>query len=287
MPPRYLSLAILGFWLATTGWLVYRDLWPRLRPGDPPPFSIDLADEAQHFALPTRWTIYRQDGQSDKQERLGRLRTWVEYRASDDTFGLHSEMERVRLALGLEVARLSSSYHVDRDGRLREMYAHLTASLDGIEVIQGQLEGQVQGQFFHATCRSEKGILDRILGKQEVKLTPVPVSASGTILNPLHPVNRIGSLQPGMQWRMPLVDPLTDALAATFPGTHPGPRFLDAQVLPEPKNLTWHGREVACLVIEYSQGNELSARTWVRQSDGLVLRQEANLQSEKLILQRE
>lgn len=287
MPPRYLSLAIVAFWLATMGWLVYRDLWPRLRSGAPPAFAIDLVDEAQQFAQPTRWSVHRKDSLTGREQRLGRLRTWVEYRAADDTFALQSEMTNVRLALGFEVARLASTYRVDRDGRLRALEAVLIGDLGGTKLLEARLEGQVRDQQFHATFRSDPGVLDQVLGKSELVLRPVPVSASGSVLNPLHPVNRVAGLRPGMAWRLPLVDPLSDALAATFPGAAPGPRFLDAQVRAEPRPLTWNNQEVACLVIDYHQGGDTSARTWVRQRDGLVLRQEAHVKGEMLILQRE
>lgn len=274
MPPRFLSLTILAFWLATMGWLVYRDLWPWVQPGDPPPYTIDLADEARQFGLPTRWGVYRL---TDKEERLGRLRTWVEYRASDDTFALHSEMERVRLALSFEIGRLASFYRVDREGRLQELQAHFTVSLGGREVTQGSLEGQVHEQQFHATGR---------VGPHEFPLQPVPVSASGSMLNPLHPVNRIAGLRPGQAWRMPLIDPLTDALAATLP-VGAAPTYLDARVLTQTEELPWSGRAVTCLVVEYHHGSERVARTWCRAGDGLVLRQEASLKGELLRLQRE
>ena len=30
MPSRHFAAAIVIFWLGTTGWMLYRDLWPRL-----------------------------------------------------------------------------------------------------------------------------------------------------------------------------------------------------------------------------------------------------------------
>ena len=51
--------------------------------------------------------------------------------------------------------------------------------------------------------------------------------------------------------------------------------------------MTWGKKEVACLVIEYREpGKDVSARTWVRKSDGLVLQQEANHLGFAMILQR-
>ena len=110
---------ILLFWLGTTAYLVRRDLWPSVRTGTPPPFAIDLVDEARQLTLPTYWSVVRKGAFSEKETWLGRLRTWVEYQPADDTFTLRSEMERIRLALGVEVTRLTGSYCIDRDGRLR------------------------------------------------------------------------------------------------------------------------------------------------------------------------
>ena len=60
-----------------TGWLFVRDYWPQLQPGQPPPFRIDLADEAQNN-IPVRWSIFK-DGKDH-----GYARTWVNFRSRDD-----------------------------------------------------------------------------------------------------------------------------------------------------------------------------------------------------------
>jgi hypothetical protein len=126
----------------------------------------------------------------------------------------------------------------------------------------------------------------------KLDMEPVEVPAHGSVFNPLHPVNRIGGLRPGQRWRMPQFDPLAEAVAASLAKFLKlgkplplGPRFLDAEVQP-PKTLVWNKREVACLVIVY-RSDEISASTWVRQQDGLVLRQEAGKPSDSVILQRE
>jgi hypothetical protein len=60
-------------------------------------------------------------------------------------------------------------------------------------------------------------------------------------------------------------------------------------VLPAYQTLAWDGADepVSCLVIEYHEGSELRARTWIRASDGLVLQQESLLNDEHLYLVRE
>ena len=287
MLPRYVTVVIVVFWLATTGWLVYREILPNWRSGEAPPFTIDLADEAQLKIQRIRWTILRAD--EDGEKPIGRARTWVDYRAADDTFELHSQIEQLRLGSGLIVVKVpefASNYGVSRDGDLREMSAKVTASVVGLEV-KTRVNGAVREQRFwpHLSIETTGW------GPHELDLDPVAVSTHGTVLNPLHPVNRLRGLRPGQRWRMPLVDPMADALRALvakeLPATKVGPRFLDAEVLPALQSLTWSGAEVPCLVISYHGEDGFSARTWVREQDGLVLRQQAELGSDVVVLQRE
>src|SRR3954451_24938461 len=61
MPPRWLCVLIVASWLVLTGWLFYDELLPRLLPGQPPPVTIDLVEEAQTRRVPTLWTVYQDD----------------------------------------------------------------------------------------------------------------------------------------------------------------------------------------------------------------------------------
>ncbi len=288
MPPRLLSVAIVVFWLATTGWLVSRELWPHLQPGEPPPFAIDLVDEAQRQSVPVRWVITRNG------KKIGLAHTRVEYREADDTFALHSDVRNLQLSSGLlatvSVQRLDTTYRVGRGGELRAMSADVQAkvevTLPKLEAkVTGHVSGEVRDRRFVSRCWVELPSGER----QEFTPEPVEVSAQGTVLNPLHPVNRVAGLRPGQRWRMPAINPLSEALGRSAAGVLPaGPRFLDARVLPEPQPLKWGKSDVPCLVIEYrGEQGEVNARTWIRQSDGLVLRQEATQSGELLVLQRE
>ena len=60
MPSRFAVAGIFAFWLVTTGYVAYRDLWPRVFASGPPPVSIELADEARQ-GIPAKWTLYRND----------------------------------------------------------------------------------------------------------------------------------------------------------------------------------------------------------------------------------
>src|SRR5262249_30863574 len=62
MPSRRLSVAIVALWLAALGWLFSREVLPKLRTGEPPPFAIELVDEVKAVPRQTNWII-RRNGQ--------------------------------------------------------------------------------------------------------------------------------------------------------------------------------------------------------------------------------
>lgn len=281
MPPRHLILAILAFWVATTGWLFYRDLWPRLRPGEPPPFVIDLADEVSEQKI--FWRVF-QNG----EDKGGYAFSWVHYRPDDDTFDVSSEFKLFSKGKGTGADKqteadqvFESTYRVTPEGVFRQINAKVSIKIQGIE-IQARITGRVDGPLFrpHLHLTSPAVEVDR-------DLKPVAMSRRGSVLNPLQPLNRIQGLRPGQRWRVPLIDPLQDALSA-FSGRPAEIGFLDAEVLPQLQTLTWGTRKTtdACLVIAY-QGEDRQARTWVRASDGLVLRQEASHHGATLTLERD
>ena len=224
-------------------------------------------------------------------------RTWIDYHIEDDTFSLHSEAKNLELNFSflasVRVPLLSSVYRVGRNGELRSMNTDLRASVfsdllkgDGVNFSAISPEPCADGRFL-ADGWFEGGPG----GKQDFKLEPVEMSDRAAVLNPLHPVNRLSNVRPGQRWRMPLMDPLADAVRRSVPGV-PGMaesrmRILEAEVLVEPRSLEWNEGEASCLVIEYRSDGELAARTWVQASDGLVLRQEAMQGGEMLVLYRE
>jgi hypothetical protein len=64
---------------------------------------------------------------------------------------------------------------------------------------------------------------------------------------------------------------------------------LTAVVEEETDTLSWETKDVECLVIRYQESTgdrEMTARTWVRTTDGLVLQQEASLRGTTLLLKR-
>lgn len=286
MPPRYVTFAILAFWAGTAGWLFYRDLLPRFAPGQPPPFAIDLADEAH--ALPTRWTIFK-NGQIAVGKEHGYLRTWVGYRESDDTFEMASEF-KYWLQAGQKGAPdfvVENKYRITREGELRELHVDATCSLGAIKG-HAQLDGEVIEHLFHSRLKYELPFFSK---PSEYTPKPVAMKGRGSILNTLQPVNRLPNLRQGQRWRIPTFDLLEELLKDLLGGVQgqvAEVTYMDAEVLPDIHYLEWSHRkiQVPCLVIEY-HGGDAKAFTWVRESDGLVLMQQGALQGDEIILMRD
>jgi hypothetical protein len=282
MPPRWLSLGILAFWLSTTAWLVWRDLWPRWRIGGPPPYTIDLVEEVQRReGVAHLWAVLEDDRPPTE------ARSWVEHDPADDTFALHLKFKarpsfQARPAGPLPRMRfVSSLLRVTREGALRELEVRVAVNgaIGPLPVNSNLLlAGQVRGDRFFPRYRLEQsGVL-----LKEDNLSPVEVSYHGSVLVPQHPVNKIQGLRPGQSWSMPVVDPF----AAAF-GFADAVRHVNARVLPEPQTLQWQERKPkTCLVIEY-EGEEEKAATWVEVGTGLVQRQEASFGGHRLVLQRD
>jgi hypothetical protein len=296
MPSRQISLAILAFWLATVGWFIVRDGVPFLRLSEPPPYSIAMADETLDLSTSTRWTC------TLNGTRIGTVGTALAYRSADDTIELQAHCAKMTfLDLRLPVLghitvsarNFEDKVRVTRVGELREMRTAVTVAVNGPN---SSLEAQIL-----LTAQVRGGRLERRayvdvpgLGFYTPDVAPTD-PPRGSMLNPMHPALIINGLKSGQTWRQPLTDPRTDilraALAQWLPGKSPllpePPSTLSARVLPQPQSLEFKGAVHRCFVIEYRDGEDYIARTWVRMTDGAVLRQEASAHGEKLVLQRQ
>ena len=303
MPSRPVVVLILAFWSLTLGVAFYHDVWPHLNASGPPPMAVDLADEASQN-LQVRWAVLR------GTEQIGTLRTSMRYVEADDTFQLTHKYTKLRFdfpgfrGLGIpdvriELPDLTTTTRVTREGDLREQ--SMTGTMDlqiakGSEYLsvakaEAHVTGRVEGGVFRGHCDLKSPFFNV---KRDLEPVPVP---QGQALNPLQPFNRIGNIRPGQRWVVHRIDPLEEALAALFQeqlGKHgfavPKKKEepLIAQVSSEPEALLWGkgDAEVLCWVIEY-RGGDARAKTWVRVSDGKVLRQEAMMNGEMLALVRE
>jgi hypothetical protein len=288
MPSRPVTLVIVACWLVTAGWFVSRDVLPRWRAGEPPPYTIELADEALRQVVPTRWTF------TINGAEVGTIRTALQYRESDDTFELSATCPAMTLAVVGPIEVVATDYddgiRVTRDGELRAMHTAVRLAVRGLG-LQARFEMWAEVRNGRLERRAEFDAPG--LGRSDLALDPTDVPR-GSVLNPMHPVPRITGLRPGQEWRQPLTDPRSDIVRAVVarlagseaPNLSGAPDVLQARVLTEPQPVDWNGESHVCLVVEY-RGEEHTARTWVRQSDGMVLRQEADAHGETLVLQRE
>jgi hypothetical protein len=273
MPSRPVSLAIVALWLAALGWLFAREIWPKLHNDGAPPFTFELADEVHtHPIVP--WTV------TLNGRETYRARNWIEYVEADDAFDLHAEFLPWAFAGSVDKSKpppfkdLVSHYRYgrrkDRDWELRTFSVQTTMHL-GFRgeppEVNLSLEGTVRdGQLdVHLQASSLAG------HHLEWDLSSVPVPSNGRVFDPLNPALKMPSLKAGQSWSVPLIDVngLSRALGQT--GSEP---TLNARVLDESPVLRWENKDGPCWIIEY-EGKGIRGKTWVRQEDGLVLRQEA------------
>jgi hypothetical protein len=283
MPPRLLTFAIIAAWLGMSSWLLYQDVWPRLRSGEPPPFKIDFSDEVLAKRPPARWTVFK----NGKETYVAK--TEMSYDATLDQFEMSSELAPKPGLPGnrplTEQMTMTSVYVISREGELRKFTVKMKLPfLKGMA--QAEMNCEVRDGKLYS--RVSAPLLDR-----PMELEPVPFVAKGSALNPMQPWDRLPHLRPGQRWRLPLYNPLVlalsgnDALAKLVPGLKDnGVSFLDAEVLRDAKTLPFGDREESCTVIEYT-GDDARGRTWVRVSDGLVLQQEMTLHDDDWEMRRD
>jgi hypothetical protein len=270
MPPRILSVVILLFWLSMGAWLFMRDLWPRWRPGEPPPYTLMASDEAPRQGTEIRWDVFHNGHHAYD------LLAWTNYRErsdnprKDDTFEMRT-IARVKQTPGLKppVRRLRSLIRITRDSQLREIHAELHIAVKELELlieVKGEVrEAQLLPRWHVTVYAVDEGTENRVfdrwaaiptpLHEFDAPFKPFEFTERGIVLNPLHPPNRLDTLRGGQHWRMPLVssllvleklahtldalaagrslEVLTDMLTKTLGGALEELPLLEARVLPQ------------------------------------------------------
>lgn len=294
MPPRWLSILIVAVWLLFSGRLVVRDLLPRLLPGQPPPYSIDLVEEVRNGRGHVDWMVMH-DGKAVFESRSRILHPEPDVFELTAEFAPLNKGERVALH-GMLVRSLASTYRVTGAGDLLGVSVQVvgtpqlaqTIRLLGDTNFHISIEGKVKSNRFEPRVRL--GLEGKDV--REFALPGVAVRRGGSVLLPLHPVNRITGLSPGQKWQMTVLDPLGDSLAA-LQGGGGELRILRAHVRDAPADfiapVSKNGRKpkaVTCLVIDY-EGDDFTASTWVESERGLVLCQEATIGGDRWLMFRE
>src|SRR5260370_18797201 len=254
MPPSWLTWAIIAFWLAMTGWLTYQPYSLGQRAGEPPPFTIDLTDEIG--ANEISWNVLingKKQGQAYSSIKPNRRR---------DGFKLRSwfKFDEAILPL-LAMGKVDSLYRVNQEGELLEFQVQILGVKDQVPF------AEITGKVENGTIKPQVSVA--LLGKHSWK----EIKVARRFLNPMHLVNKVGGLREGREWPIQLLELNWGTM---------GLPHVTAKVSAE--TLSWSGRDVACFLIEYREPRkqEVHARTWVRQRDGLVLQQQAEYMCRKL-----
>jgi hypothetical protein len=329
-------VAVVVFWLATCGWLFFREVQPELDAREPLVFKVELPEEAKAIPLASsssttflppeairrrqrnlaRPSPYTDWDVSRNREKVGRLTTWIVLLERDDVFELHADYREknappvnpektvsgpvrpspVRATVeekgeqftpgrttgepgswdDTPPVRVHTIYRVDRQGRFQGILARVesegNSELFKSRPIKATLEGQVQNRLLSLRWSDSTPEVD-LPG-----FATTQVSGRTGMLIPLHPLERISGLRAGEHWRVPLLDP--SPIASLQGGAFL--RYADAVVVED--ELKRRSGSTPCVVIEYGGADAVPMRTWVRKSDGIVLRQDANLFGERVVV---
>jgi hypothetical protein len=349
MPARWLTLAIIAFWLGMVALFNAIEIRPRLSPTEPLMFPVDVIDEAGQAKDLATYSVTKNGTFNYKAEV-----EW-HYLPEDDTFESECQLTLrftdqpeapreqgpIWLPQFHEVA-LSSFYRLTRGGEMKAIEATTNYSLVwekegevgaretvGEIKVKAEVKGTPQAGRFAPHVRrtfpqlkgdeklvkeDEKlGALarellrrwsprDEELVKGDEKLVPlklrdfecdseaVPVPPRGTVLNPLHPPRRFPALADDQHWLLTVIDPLLSLTAAAAPlggepllkaGMDPGRAayVVEARVQPGLEGVDWDAcKGVPCRVIRCKDGGPVEGLTiWVREKDGVVMRQDFRL----------
>jgi hypothetical protein len=254
-----------------TGWLIEREVVPMMLADVSPSFQPDLTDEIGSPVV--AWTVL-QDG-----KRLGSANSRVH--ANDDrTFEFQSSYQFNQFTMGpVEIQQIEQRYKVSEEGKLLSVTVKFVGKL-GKPDFTLDLKGDVVNDELqpHLLLNGEK---TPDIGK-------IKFVQKGNFVNPMHLLNRLRGLREGKKWTINLPD-LQAGVENPFIGDlikkAGGPSVLIAEVTID--TLAWDHKKVACYKIEYHEpGKEVTVRTWVRKTDGLVLQQDTSQFGFDLVLQR-
>ncbi|MBX6313157.1 MAG: hypothetical protein IRY99_09625 [Isosphaeraceae bacterium] len=272
MPHRLLCVAILVFWSLAAGALFTRDLLPTLMVGDPP--DLRAITQADDRPTETHWGIMvLSDGKDESSLRsVGRATTRSE-RKRDGWYSLSSEaqIDAGELLKGTpfqwvqaERIEVGGTYNIDPSGNLDYFRAWVRPD-DGSRLDLLTITGQLEGGELVVTMQGPVAALNT-----ERRF---PYQPRGLVHNALGPLDRMPGLQVSQRWESRVVSPLTGRVET---GT--------VEVVRR-SSIIWDSNPVAALEVVTKVG-PLSARTWVRPADGLVLRQEVPFPFVKMRLDR-
>lgn len=270
MPPRLVTASILLFWLTMTGWLIHREVVPMMIADASPTYQIDLTDEIGSPLV--GWTVLS-DG-----KRIGTATSKIIVN-DDRSFEFRSTYFFEKLQIGpVKFKVADSSFRVSEDGKLLSISATFGLQHD----ITLELKGEVVNNMLEPRLFRD-GVEWKL-----VDLGKIDLSRQGHVVNPMHLMPRLRGLRAGQSWKITRLDPLS-GMQSQIANQLGKQGVAIPTLIAEVKTdiLRWNRAEVLCHKIEYYEpGKEVTARTWVRKRDGLVLQQEASHLGIELITQR-
>lgn len=301
MPTRTTTAGIVAFWILTMAWLFHREIWPRLSVDEAPPFAVTLIEEAHDASrrYGDRWQVFH-----PKHHRVGTVLTKVIFQPDEDLYELTGRFELFSLpkpgapptpppsfslrgpySTEQQPVLIKSSYFVTGEGRLRRIHVEVITQPKQdtvLSTLPSPIETSVTGTIAdqHLSAYWWCQVSDKADERIDQNLDPVPVSTYGGVVNPFQPVPRLPGLHSGKTWRIPMINPL----ALAYKNRRPEIQILDAVV--SEGELELRGNKIPCFIINYIGDNARIIRTWVRQSDNMVLRQEVNLAGQVLEISR-
>ncbi len=254
MPSRWLSLGIVGFWLAMVGWFAGREAWTRY--GQRPLLQDALREASADGQV--LWTIKR------NHVRIGEAETQV--LPNPDT-GSYKMIQKVSMD-GFPVAglrsRMDSRADIKPNSQLEALW--LTLDAEGLgATARVKVEARPRGPMLHVRLTGETP-----LGPIQPIETEVAYDARDLFLSSVCPASRMPGLRPGLRWETALVDPTETLAGNLLPGRTPPSRPALVEVMEEMTQ--WKGRSL-CYDVR-AQHSNMQIRIWVREDDNAVVRQE-------------
>lgn len=274
MPHRIVCLAILVSWSVAASSLFVRDLLPDLIVG-PPPDLRDVA-RADETPGPIEWSILVND---ESDTASGGLRSVgsaitesIHQLDGDVTFNSEAWFDSGELLKGThlqewggERLEVISTLIVNNMGNLRMFRSAVRVAGETKELLV--LEGRLKEDMIHVNISGPLMLWD--VNRE------FPYKARGMVQNTLGPLDRMPGLHPGQRWESQVVSPLTGRVEK-----------VHVEVQKRKPMIHWDQDLVTTLEV-VSKISGITARTWVRADDGLVLRQEVPLLFVTLLLERQ
>jgi hypothetical protein len=266
MPPRLITAAIVLFWLGMTGWLIHREVVPMMLAEASPTIEPDLTDE---LGVPViTWTIYH------KEKRAGSAYSQVRA-GGDRSLELHATLNFAEPFLG--VYKLETMHRISDDKQLQAIAIKFELGPKLVYELRGEVEdGAMEPRLFQNGVQL-KGF----------ELGKVDMTQQASIVTPMNLVNRVRNVREGQTWKITMFDPfrgIKNEFVSQFLKHMTVPALI-AEV--KVATLDFENQYIPCYKIEYREpGKDVSASTWVRKIDGLVLQQQSAHLGYDMVLKR-